>query len=73
MAEALLSIRYLSKTFHAHKKTAEGSIPALKDITLSLFPGEAVALVGPSGCDKTSLLNIVAGFDGDFQGEVHYK
>ena len=33
----------------------------LKDISLSVYPGEIVALLGASGCGKSTLLNIISG------------
>src|SRR5690606_18342668 len=35
------------------------SEPAVRDITLSIMPGELVVLLGPSGCGKTTLLKMV--------------
>ena len=43
---------------------------ALEGLTLTVGPGEFVAIVGPSGAGKTTLLNIVAGLDRRYEGEV---
>ncbi len=42
----------------------------LGELAFSLGNGEVAALVGPSGCGKTTLLRIIAGLDGDFEGNV---
>ncbi|MGC0398184.1 ATP-binding cassette subfamily B protein [Streptomyces sp. SAI-126] len=36
--------------------------PAVRDFTLSVIPGETVALVGASGAGKSTVLNLVIGF-----------
>src|SRR5581483_9968576 len=43
---------------------------ALKDISLSIAPGELVSLVGPSGCGKSTLLRLIAGLDTPDAGEL---
>ncbi|HUR14482.1 MAG TPA: ABC transporter ATP-binding protein [Mycobacteriales bacterium] len=40
---------------------AEGGRPAVADVSLTLAPGEVLAVVGPSGSGKSSLLRLVAG------------
>jgi len=42
----------------------------LRNIAFTLEPGEVGVIVGPSGCGKTTLLRILTGLDGDYQGRV---
>ena len=53
-----------------HYTVAERRIPALSDVTLRLAPAEYVALVGRSGCGKTTLLNLAGAADLPSSGEV---
>lgn len=46
--------------------------PVLQDIDLAIEPRSFVVLTGPSGGGKTTLLNIVAGLDRDFEGEIKF-
>lgn len=39
----------------------KGTFVALRDIDLSVRPGEFVSLIGPSGCGKTTLLSLISG------------
>ncbi len=42
--------------------------PVLGALRLQLSPGQRLALLGPSGIGKSTLLNIVAGLDTEFSG-----
>lgn len=52
------------------KEKRYGGTPILADISLSVAPGEFVAIIGPSGIGKTTLLRIAAGLDKAFTGHV---
>jgi ABC-type lipoprotein export system ATPase subunit len=48
---------------------AGGRSWVLRQINLSIAPGEFVSIMGPSGSGKSSLLNIVGLMDGEFEGD----
>src|SRR5712692_2654608 len=50
--------------------TGERSVVALRDVSFSLAESEFLCVVGRSGCGKTTLLNIVAGFLAPTKGEI---
>ena len=56
-----------------HYDVAERRIPALAGVTLSLDCAEYVALVGRSGCGKTTLLNLAGAADLPSAGEVRIE
>ena len=60
VSAAVLDIAIAAKQF--------GAVPVMRDVALTLAPGEVVALVGPSGCGKSTLLRIVAGLDRQYSG-----
>ncbi len=44
--------------------------PVLQDLSLSIRPGEFVAIVGPSGSGKSTILRLLLGFEAPTRGEV---
>ncbi|MGD1896859.1 MAG: ABC transporter ATP-binding protein [Phormidesmis sp.] len=61
-SEPLVALRGISKQF--------GDNHVLKNIDLTLYPGEAVAVIGPSGTGKSTILRIIAGLLGPDTGEI---
>jgi len=51
-------------------KTYPNGVHALEGASLSIAPGEIVAIVGGSGCGKSTMLRAIAGLDGPSRGRV---
>lgn len=64
MSGAAVDVRNVRKSFE------DGRIRALEDVSLHLDEGELVALTGPSGGGKSTLLNIIGALDRPDGGEI---
>jgi multiple sugar transport system ATP-binding protein len=62
MSEPLVRIEGVSKSF--------GSFQAVKNVSLAIEKGEIFSLLGGSGCGKTTLLRMLAGFEAPTQGRI---
>lgn len=47
-----------------------GTVHAVKDLSFTVKPGEITALLGSSGCGKTSTLRMIAGFETVTKGSI---
>lgn len=54
----------------AEKRFVGADGPVLADFRLEIAPGSVVALHGPSGVGKSTLLRLVAGIDHNFTGSI---
>ena len=67
--EPIISARDLCLEF----STRDGSIEALRKVSLDISRGDFVSLIGPSGCGKTTFLRVVAALETPTSGTVSVK
>ncbi|SCI84801.1 Glutathione import ATP-binding protein GsiA [uncultured Clostridium sp.] len=72
MSKPLMEIKSASVVFPGAKKKSTG-IGALVNINLNVGEGEIIAVVGESGCGKTTLGKMIVGIHKPTEGEVLYK
>jgi taurine transport system ATP-binding protein len=65
-ANATLDVQNLTVRYG----TRDGGIVALSNISLSMTSGEFIVAIGASGCGKTTLLSVLAGFLAPSDGDV---
>ncbi|SDH58448.1 putative ABC transport system ATP-binding protein [Sinosporangium album] len=62
----VITVHDAAKTY----TTPAGDFPALRDVSLTVAPGEFVTVTGRSGSGKSTLLNLLAGIDRPTSGSV---
>lgn len=63
--EPLLKARSLSKRF--------GTLAALHNISLDIFPGEVIGVTGQSGSGKSTLANLLSGYHSADRGQIYFE
>ena len=65
--QPILELRHISKTF----RTDDGKeVRAVRDASLAVYPGECVALVGESGCGKSTIARMITRLIDPTAGEI---
>ena len=62
----MLELKNIKKDYPA----GDGTVNALKGISLKFRSSEFVSILGPSGCGKTTMLNIIGGLDQYTAGDL---
>src|SRR5580693_4685178 len=66
LLEPILKTENLWKVYRQGKV----DVPALRGVSIEVFPGEFVSIMGPSGCGKSTLLHVIGGLTQATRGRV---
>ncbi len=69
MADVILACEKLTKSY----PTPAGDLLVFAGLDLSVSAGERIAIVGESGCGKSSLLHLLGGLDRPTSGTIRYR
>jgi oligopeptide/dipeptide ABC transporter ATP-binding protein len=70
--DPIISVRHLSASYSVD----EAEVPAVRDISLELYPGEVLALVGESAAGKSTVAHAILGllpFNASVDGTIEYR
>lgn len=73
--DKLIEVRHLSKTFQQKQGifgAKEKLLPAVDDVSLTIYRGETLGVVGESGCGKSTLGKMILGLLPAESGEIYY-
>ena len=65
---ATIELKGVSKTYNVNKR--DGGVEAVRNVSMHVESGEFVSIVGPTGCGKSTLMEIVAGLTDSTAGEA---
>ncbi|MEG0962135.1 MAG: ABC transporter ATP-binding protein [Lachnospiraceae bacterium] len=64
-----LEVKHISKTFYGEK----GYFTAIEDVSMDVYDGEFLVVLGPGRAGKTVLLNIISGLETQTEGQIIYN
>ena len=67
--QPIIEASHLGKTY----RTGKLEVPALRDVSFSITPGEFVAIVGPSGSGKSTLFYVLGGLTSPTSGSLFIR
>ena len=70
--ETIMSVSGNIEMSHVTFRYDEGSPYVLNDLSLKIRPGEYVAIVGRTGCGKSTLVRLLLGFEKPEKGAIFY-
>ncbi|MCC5640198.1 ABC transporter ATP-binding protein [Nostoc sp. CHAB 5844] len=65
MTEPLIELKGVSKSF--------GNNQVLDNVDLTIYRGEAIGIIGPSGTGKSTILRVIAGLTNPDEGEIYVQ
>src|SRR5215468_6670384 len=65
--KAVIDVRDITKIYHM----GDIEVPALRGVSLQVFDGEFVSIMGPSGSGKSTMLQILGALDQPTSGEYY--
>ena len=74
--QSLLELQHVTKQFPYRAgplRQVAGHIAAVRDVNLTIQPGEIVGLVGESGCGKTTLAKLISQLEPATSGIMRYR
>ena len=73
--EPIIETRNLRKDFRIASENSliAKTFTAVRDVNLSLYPGETFGIVGESGCGKSTVAKLIMGLEKPTAGEVYFR
>jgi NitT/TauT family transport system ATP-binding protein len=68
--ERYFALEHIYKVFVTGRGKQRRSLLAVRDVNLTIEPGEFMTFLGPSGCGKSTVLNMLAGLERPTEGRI---